>query len=95
MRLVLVIGMTIGAAAAHAAGSDDAAEKALTRLAIAHVCAPVLNNSAPFEWAKRHAVGLVGEEKAEALIKIAEQQPPPTNPPPETVCRASTKNFHD
>lgn len=91
----LVLSLLLLAGSAHGQPADRDVKKAIFQLGTARLCSTVLNDEAPYEWAKQNLVELVGPDKAAKLIDVMMAQNQDPTPLDEKTCRNMTKNFHD
>lgn len=94
MRRLVLIGLFF-VGQAHAEPSDDDMKKAIFQLGTAHLCAPIMKDNAPYEWAKQNLIDLAGSEQASKLINVMIQQDRDPGPLTAPMCRNLTKNYRD
>lgn len=94
MRWIVLISLFL-AAPAHAEPAEEDVKKAIVQLGTAHLCAPIMSDEAPYEWAKGNLIDLVGSERANELISVMLEQDRDPGPLTERMCRNLTKNYRD
>lgn len=94
MRRIILFALLL-AAPAHAEPSEDDIKKAIVQTGTAHLCAPIINDDSPYEWAKQKLIELVGSDRAEELIAVLLQQDRDPGPLDERMCHNLTKNYRD
>ena len=94
MRRIILVLMFLPAPA-FADATEDNVRKAIIQMGTAHLCAPIMDDSGPYEWTRRNLIDLVGDEHAEELIAVMQDQDRDPGPLNERMCRNMTKNYRD
>lgn len=95
MRVLSVMLMMMGPAAAMTADEEKAYKRAAFQLTTAYQCAPIINDIAPYNLAKDKAVQLVGPNKAAEMIAAVESQSREGAPMTEAFCRNMLSGLKD